>query len=275
MREVSQGGRSLKTVSIQNITKEPYKGVVHNLGIRDIHNYFCQGFLVSNCYASSIKNGECYKDVPKKIEGYFGSMSANQRPFQVAIGGGGEPTLHPQFAEILKTFHELGIVPNYTTNGMHISHELLEATERYCGGVAVSTHPHLLETWRSAVSSLLEACPSVSLALHHIISDARSVREVSLVYDEWQGKVETHVLLPLIKMGNASDSNRELDYDAIDNWVSSVLKNGDIAFGAKFYEFLLERGYKYDVALYPPEIMSKYLILDDEMRLFKSSFDVQ
>ena len=74
------------------------------------------------------------------------------RPYQVAIGGAGEPTLHPDFCEVLKTSRELDIMPNYTTNGMHLSDKILYATKEYCGGVAVSTHKHL--KWGKAVEKL-------------------------------------------------------------------------------------------------------------------------
>lgn len=38
--------------------------------------------------------------------------------FEVALGGG-EPTMHPEFIEILETFRENGIVPNFTTRNHH------------------------------------------------------------------------------------------------------------------------------------------------------------
>lgn len=37
-----------------------------------------------------------------------------QEVFEVSLGGG-EPTKHPQFLEILETFREFGVVPNFTT----------------------------------------------------------------------------------------------------------------------------------------------------------------
>ena len=44
----------------------------------------------------------------------------------------------------------------------------------------------------------------------------------------------------------------------------------DVAFGAKFFPYLQKSDLK--VSLYEPEIMSKFLRLDD-MKLFGSSFD--
>ena len=42
---------------------------------------------------------------------------SDMRVFEVAIGGG-EPTMHPGFEEILRTFRSCGIVPNFTTKSL-------------------------------------------------------------------------------------------------------------------------------------------------------------
>ena len=79
-------------------------------------------------------------------------MNSNQKPFQIAIGSQGEPTIHPEFIAFLQTIYELGIVPNYTTNGITLASgnkELLDATEKYCGGVAVSSN-----TWNPTINNI-------------------------------------------------------------------------------------------------------------------------
>ena len=56
----------------------------------------------------------------------------------------GEPSLHESFCEFLETLFYLGIVPNYTTNGITIAEDsdlstkILDYTSRFVGGVAVS-----------------------------------------------------------------------------------------------------------------------------------------
>jgi len=42
---------------------------------------------------------------------------AKYKVFEVALGGG-EPTLHPQFVEILESFRKVGIIPNFTTKNL-------------------------------------------------------------------------------------------------------------------------------------------------------------
>lgn len=53
----------------------------------------------------------------------YGAISKDEitytnKPFQIAIGSTGEPTMHPDFCEFLETVFNTGVVPNYTTNGL-------------------------------------------------------------------------------------------------------------------------------------------------------------
>lgn len=59
---------------------------------------------------------------------------------QIALGGG-NPNQHPEFVEILRLIHEQGIVPSYTSNGDGLTDEILEATKKYCGAMALSLYP--------------------------------------------------------------------------------------------------------------------------------------
>ncbi|MBO7617849.1 MAG: radical SAM protein [Bacteroidales bacterium] len=59
---------------------------------------------------------------------------------QIALGGG-NPNQHPRFIEIIKTIRENNIVPSYTSNGEGLTTEILEATQKYCGAMALSLYP--------------------------------------------------------------------------------------------------------------------------------------
>jgi len=74
---------------------------------------------------------------------------------QIALGGG-NPNNHPEFIEILRMIHEdYGIIPSYTTNGRYLSNEILSATKKYCGAVAISLHNSENNTF-NALYRLLE-----------------------------------------------------------------------------------------------------------------------
>jgi radical SAM protein with 4Fe4S-binding SPASM domain len=88
----------------------------------------------SHCYASSTPDGKhaSLDDVKRVIDN-----SVDCGVCQIALGGG-EPLLHPDIYEILDYCHEKGIVPNLSTNGMHLTKKNLLMLKHYCGAVAVS-----------------------------------------------------------------------------------------------------------------------------------------
>lgn len=80
-----------------------------DLKITDYCTYDCP-----TCYQGSTSRGEhagqyCVYDVLDQL--------AEVRCFEVAIGGG-EPTLHPHFEDIVRYARRVGIVPNFTTRDL-------------------------------------------------------------------------------------------------------------------------------------------------------------
>ncbi len=74
---------------------------------------FCP-FGCQFCYQDSTLVGEHgNKDLIYHLASALGDMNV----FEVAIGGG-EPTLHPNFAELLADFRRYGVVPNFTTKSL-------------------------------------------------------------------------------------------------------------------------------------------------------------
>lgn len=66
------------------------------------------------CYQDSTAAGE---HAPKERVSSLAFALSQMKVFEVAIGGG-EPTLHPDFVEILHAFRRNGIVPNFTTKNL-------------------------------------------------------------------------------------------------------------------------------------------------------------
>lgn len=195
----------------------------------------------------------------------------------MAIGSIGEPTEHPDFPEFLETVYESGVSPSYTTNGVIIgtpgdprATTILEATEKYCKGVAVSLgNKDLSHYQRKAIQALSSV--GVKISLHYIISDQESIK---FFVDTWRTDREqkyTHVLLPMV------DINQE-DIITPEIWKSlqsEILKYemSNIAFGAKFIKYLKENK---RVSLYPEGLFSKNMILQDgKVIITKSSFDLR
>ena len=225
------------------------------------------------CYMDSKSTDSHYMNAVESIKEYFGQMTENQRPFQVAIGGG-EPTSHPHFFEILKTFNDLGIQPNYTTNGMWIKNtdiqyvsDMMDYTINFCGGVAVSCHPHLTKYWESAANYYHQW--GIKLNFHLIISDKKSIDDFVHIYNKWADKVDYFVLLPYGVQGRAEE--KDIDWEYLVQKLPE--EKGKVAFGANFYPYLQGGNHNIKVSLYEPEIMSKFLDLKD-MSLHASSFSL-
>lgn len=259
---------------ITKITRRDFRGLVYNLGVANTHRYYANNILVNNCYTSAVKHGHIYNNVCEKLDEIYGELDPNYRPFQVAYGGEGEPTLHPEFAKIMAKTRELGICPNYTTNGMHLSEEVLRATKDYCGGVAVSLHPHLGKTWERALDKLLDYGVK-NVVLHVIVGEPGTTDLFYKILDE-NPRLKYVVALPYQVSGRAPDINTK------DEW----LKFFDIAFkrsdrermpiGALFYDFLMtEQIGLNEISMHEPEKYSGYRIMSDDRYkvLLKSSYN--
>lgn len=90
----------------------------------------------SFCYQSSTVRGQHadYEDIKHLIE-CLGALDV----FEIAIGGG-EPTKHPRFFDILRVAYENDIKPNFTTlSGDWLEDDsLVAAVQDYVGGIGVS-----------------------------------------------------------------------------------------------------------------------------------------
>lgn len=225
----------------------------------------CSGGCDAYCYAAALKTGVHYKNLVQKVDNFFGKMTPNQRPLQCAVGGEQEPLENPEIWDMMQRLQELDIVPNYTTNGMFINDKNIELTLKHCGGVAVTLHAHLEKFWRRALNRLAEA--KIKLNVHIIISDEASVKYTEQLYKEYVDTemVDYFVLLPYMNTGHAANNPKSINYQALETWVDTVNKDGRLAFGANFYNFLVKHKEKYNVSIYSPEIFSKYVILDDKM----------
>ncbi len=119
------------------------------------------------CYKSSTRHGShmALADYKRVID-----EAAEMGTFQVALGGG-NPNQHPDFEEILEYTATKGVVPNYTTNGRGLTNSILDATQRYCGAVAVSAYPPYSET---AETIRILADRKIKTNVHFIV-DSESV----------------------------------------------------------------------------------------------------
>lgn len=264
---------------------DPDRSEFYDVGINTKCNAECPF-----CYVSATGNGINFPDICETWTKWMSTFPEDEKvgqfnifktskPFQIAIGSTGEPTIHPQFCEFLETVYNTGVVPNYTTNGIvlaeggELSDKILEYTDKYCGGVAVSfSNPALTTYARMAVEKLMEV--DVKINLHHIISDIASVDRFLELQKEYDSNVYYHVLLPLMPSGRSAEGLSEDAWDYLEEKLHTD-KLWNVAFGAHFIKNL-EKSKKIQAWLYPAESLSKNIILTkDCVKITPSSFDLK
>lgn len=178
-------------MKIKSIRKVPYSGKVYNFAVTPNESYFAENVAVHNCYMASSKQGKhAPADLIERIISGF-----DQAPYQVAFGGG-EPTMHPQFPDILRKTRELGSVPNYTTNGSFLRKDVIEATNAVVGGVSMTYHPKTGGAWfEEHFRTLREALdPRVALNVQLIadvqVQDTLETLTALEIFRPWQPGID-------------------------------------------------------------------------------------
>lgn len=268
---------------------EPDKAEFYDVSIGTKCNACCEF-----CYVSAADNGECYDNVCEtwtKWMSMYSEINNNgitetDKPFQIAIGSQGEPSVHPMFCDFLETVYKTNVVPNYTTNGIILSYwdkpgkryyllanKILEYTKKYVGGVAISFGNKTLRNYaKDAVNGLIEK-GDVNINLHHIISTKESVDEFVEIWKEYGDEIAYHVLLPLMPSGRSTKGIEDGVFEYMESKIQELdMKN--VAFGAHFIKYL--EGSKIKTWLYPAESLSKNVILTkDKVQITPSSFDMK
>lgn len=238
------------------------------------------------CYVSASGQGINYPNICETWKKWMDTFWEKQedrvlltnKPFQIAIGSTGEPTIHPEFCDFLKTVYESGVVPNYTTNGIILSKKtplsasIIEATRKYVGGVAVSFGNEKLRNYaRQAVINLINY-GNTNVNIHHIISDKESVDEFVAEWARYGDSILYHVLLPLMPSGRSSEGVTDGTFEYLEEIIKkNNIKN--VAFGAHFIKNL--RDSKIKTWLYDEQSFSKNIILTkDLVQITPSSFDL-
>lgn len=122
---------------------------------------------------------------------------------QIALGGG-EPTLHPYFCEILKMTYESGIIPNFSTNGDNLTDEILTCCQKYCGAIALSVYSDLL-SYENVIKKITTL--NIKLNLHVILRKDRIEEYTKYLKNppNWLSSVNAIIFLNY-KPSNGNDS---------------------------------------------------------------------
>jgi len=142
----------------------------------------------------------CYqgpKDEPHMTLKNFKSIidQTKHHTNQVALGGRGDPNLHPQFKEIVEYTRDNGMAVNYTTSGRNLTDDQIEIS-KMCGAVAVSEYNR--DFTYDSLKRLMNA--GIKTNIHLIFSKPNYDKAMSIVKgnDVWNNKVDINKLNALI-----------------------------------------------------------------------------
>lgn len=277
---------NLKTVRLgegQATELPPEYSEFYDIGINTKCNAECPF-----CYVSAGHGGVNYPNICEtwkrwmdmyEEEAFKGIIITN-KPFQIAIGSTGEPTISPDFVKFLETVFSTYVVPNYTTNGIilskygksSIADAIMEATSNFVGGVAVSFGNLLIRNEAEKAVENLIKYGNTNVNIHHIISTKESVDNFVRAWKFYGDDILYHVLLPLIPSGRSTKGIEDGAFEYLEEQIEkNSIKN--VAFGAHFIEYL--RDSKIKTWLYEPEIFSKNVILTpNKVQITPSSFNL-
>jgi len=134
-------------------------------------------------------------------------QASKMKVLQIALGGG-NPNQHPDFVEILRLSRETyNIVPSYTTNGRGLTKEILAASKKYCGAVAVSLYEPYEESY-SKIRLLLDH--GIRTNIHFLLSNDSIEDAINLIEapPEILSRINAVVFLNLKNVGCSIDQSQ-------------------------------------------------------------------
>lgn len=230
-----------------SLSQNPYMAPWPELADISISNYCTNG--CSYCYRSSNEKGNFMS-----LEDYRGVLQELTHPeygsiFQVALGGG-EPLLHPDFNEIIRTTREdYDIIPNYTTCGKFFTPENMEVTRKYCGAVAISWDPYRNDLTLDGLSKLGRqlADNEIKANIHYVISETTIEHATEMLngkFDEYMESFNAVIFLtykPTGRAGTEDTIRSSHKLQSFLNLVNNPVTNLKIGFDACFVPILLKK----------------------------------
>lgn len=141
---------------------------------------------------------------------------------QLALGGRGDPDQHENFEELLSISRDNNLVPNFTTSGYGMTHDLAVLCKKYCGAVAVSWYRS--EYTLSAINMLLEA--GVKTNIHYVLGNNSIDEAINRLENNDFPKGINAVIFLLHKPAGQGNKENILDYS--DPRVERFFKQVDI-----------------------------------------------
>lgn len=198
----------------KTLEENPTFAPIPELADISISNHCTKG--CSFCYRNSEPNEQFLK-----LEDYVFVLESMKHPqygnvFQIAIGGG-EPLEHPDFLKIINETFKRGIIPNFTTNGIHLTPEICKKIKGKVGAVALSA-TSVNDILTEKVDLLMNE--SIRVNIHYVLSIENVKEATTIVQGEHKEKlagINAIIFLTYKPAGRGSDqyvvkTGEELNY---------------------------------------------------------------
>jgi len=232
-------------MKIKKIIRKNISGKVYNIGTLPNHNYIVEGQVVHNCYQNSTPEG-VHADL-KEIKIAVDMVSDySSKIVEFAIGGG-EPTEHPEFVQILGNIKKNNNIANFTTKSTKWLNDpkILRAVKDMVTGIAYSVDT--LEEFQEFKKLHYEAFPveggGPTMYIHlipeimdhdnfrRIIQEVEEHNEENWMYTEHMLRI---TLLGFKTIGRAQNMQREPQPEIVD--IITRLKRTPVGIDTKFAE---------------------------------------
>jgi len=194
--------------------------------------------------------------------------------FQVALGGG-EPLEHPDFIKIIDITLAYGIIPNFTTNGQHITNDMIMKFKNKVGAIAISATD--IQTIDKRIIENLKN-NGIKCNLHYVLNYYNLDQAVDILsgkYNQYLRYVNSIIFLTYKPLGRA-DSSRVLKMDK--NFLTFVNLVGNnscstrIGFDACFVPMLMHYTNVDLKYIDPCECAFFSVYIDEKLRMSPCSF---
>ena len=224
----------------RTMQENPIWAPVPELADISISNHCTKG--CSFCYRNSGNNQEWMS-----TEDYCNVLDAMNHPkygnvFQVALGGG-EPLEHPEFLSIIDETVKRGIVPNFTTNGIHLTDDICKGIKGKVGAVAISAVT--VDDIQQEKFALLSK-HDIEANVHYVLSSRKIDEAIEIAngkHHEKMRDVNAIIFLTYKPAGRAASADIIRKGKMLDRFVQAIgnknVKRTKIGFDACFVPMLL------------------------------------
>lgn len=185
-----------------------------------------------------------FSDIVKQCE---------NRTFQFALGGRGDPNEHEHFEKILTECCNHAIVPNYTTSGFRLTDRQIDLSSDLCGQVAVSWYG--AEYSASAIDRFYARGHKVNI--HFVVSSASVQNAINLLANRYIHEKAAAIIFLLYKP--IGEANRKyilpLSHPLLPQFfdqIAEAQRHIKIGFDSCFVPFLLKYSLPLDVRSIEP-----------------------